>query len=99
MEKSGGPRWGRWNWKLIGVKRITRACMTSNVAIGEKVVDAAMGATLWEYVTPGPQDLIQSKCESVKLKMGSRREVPDRLRDSRFETKQLSVRLRSVGKN
>jgi len=31
-----GIQMGCWNWKLIGVKRITRACMTSNVAIGEK---------------------------------------------------------------
>jgi len=38
--------------KLIGVKRITQACMTSNVAIGEKnVVDVAVGA-LREHTTP-----------------------------------------------
>jgi len=34
--KIWGSRWSVGIGKLIGVKRITQACMTSNVAIGEK---------------------------------------------------------------
>ena len=44
--------------KLIGVKRITQACMTSNVAIGEKKSLMSQWRRCGSTRRPGSQDLL-----------------------------------------